>query len=197
MKNFFPSKKLNSVVVAILALLSPSLSVVAAPAGSGTSEIDSAKLGEDLNTTSQYSRICGLEDMEGFWKVVKWTAFYELKPQDWKNSIYMKHQWVLIGSRGEFRTIGSNMKMDADKAERKIHELPVIMLLSFDGDDGLATIISKNKKPDGTKWRCSIVTRDVSSGKLGIELKKGDVIMVLLAPSGNIIYFRQLRRADN
>jgi hypothetical protein len=147
----------------------------------------------EINTAASYSRLCSLADVEGLWKVVKWTAFFELKPADWKNTVYLRHQWILLGSKGEFRIIGSNMKMDTDKVERKLHKLPVVMLLSFDRP-GVGVLISKKPDIADSKWRCAVVTKNVTSKKFGVDLKKGDVIMTMLAPNGNVVYFRQMRR---
>ena len=183
----------NTGKIMVAAVAVSLFSAVSASAGDAASGGVSEKAAAALNTSSEYSRLCGLADMEGFWKVVKWTAFYEIKAKDWKNSVYMKHQWILIDSKGALRTIGSNKKMDASDAERKLHSIPIVMLLSFERK-GFATVISTKKGLADTRWRCSVVTKDVSIKDIGVELKKGDVIMTMLAPNGNVVYFRQMRR---
>ena len=149
---------------------------------------------KDINTSSAYSRLCSLDDMVGFWHVIKWTPYYPVSPKDWKKMAYMKFQWILVGSKGEFRTFGSNMRKDDDKVEQTLHKAPVVMLLTFDDEKGIATMVAKDKGVDKTRWRCSLVTKDVSNRQLGVELKKGDIIMTMLAPNGNVVYYRQLRR---
>jgi len=176
-------------------LAAPAAALSADPKGGGGKKSldEPEKAAADLNTSLEYSRLCALADMEGLWKVVKWTAFYEIKAKDWKNTVYMKHQWILVGAKGAFRSLGSNRKMEDSAAERKLNTVPIEMLLSFDRK-GFATIISTRKGVADTKWRCSVVTRDVKIDSVGVDLKKGDVIMTMLAPNGNVVYFRQMRR---
>ena len=179
-----------AIIIAIATSMAPGITSLV------NAQIQHTSISKEINTSSNYSRLCSLDDMQGFWRVMKWTPFFQLSPDDWKKTPYMRFQWILIGANGEFRTFGSNLRTDDDKVERILHKAPVVMLLTFGDENGIASMVAKDKSVDKTLWRCSLVTKNVENRQLGVEVKKGDIIMTMLAPNGNVVYYRQLRRVS-
>jgi hypothetical protein len=148
-----------------------------------------------LNSGAGYSRLCREDDLRGLWRVVKWIPYMEVKGPDWRESLFLRHQWMEFDGNGRLRTVASNKKIKLSKAKSLLGKAPWGVTVSFKRD-GFCEISSETKKYPGSIWRCVVITKNlkVESGKL--ELREGDVIMTLLGNGENILYFRLMRKVS-
>ncbi|NOY75573.1 MAG: hypothetical protein GXP32_07250 [Kiritimatiellaeota bacterium] len=146
-----------------------------------------------LNSGAAYSRLCAERDLRGLWSVVKWSPYMRVKGADWRESLFLRHQWFEFDGDGHLKTVASNKKMNRDTVVKLLGKTPWGVDISFKRD-GFCEISSESKKYPGSVWRCALITRDIKIQSRKLDLRKGDVIMTLLGDDENILYFRQMRK---
>ncbi|MCK5843660.1 MAG: hypothetical protein KAG97_03060 [Victivallales bacterium] len=161
--------------------------------------VESAFGGDDsvpkpINSGAAYSRLCGEADLKGLWRVVKWTPYMEVKGADWRESLFLRHQWIEFDGNGHLKSVASNKKMNFDKVVELLAKVPWGVTISFKRN-GFFEISSETKKYPGSIWRCVVITRNISVKSRKLDLREGDVIMTLLGYDESILYFRQVRKA--
>jgi len=153
----------------------------------------------ELNTSLKYSRLCEEDDLYGLWKVVRWIPYFELKGKDWEKPPFLKHQWFEFNGKGGMKSLSSNMKLQLDDVRKKLFDAAFDAKISFKSK-GFMTIkyraADKQTRNEQERWRCSIAEKDMNVPALDVAIKKGDIIMTLLAEDNTILYFRLMRRVD-
>ena len=165
-----------------------------------SSENVTEKAALELNTSLKYSRLCNEYDFYGLWKVVKWIAYFELKGDDWTKPPFLHYQWFEFDGKGGVKSISSSRKLKQDEVRKKLFEMGFDAKTAF-LSKGFMTVkyISDDKQVRASeeRWRCSIAEKDMKVPALNVEIKKGDILMTLLAKDNTIIYFRLLRRIED
>lgn len=146
-----------------------------------------------LNSGSSYSRLCGERDLRGFWRVVKWIPYVEIKGADWRRPMFLRHQWMEFDGAGHLKTLASNKKMQLDDVRKRLAKAPWGVKIKFQRK-GFCEISSEKERFPDSIWRCVVVTKNIKIPDEKYDILEGDVIMTLLGDEENILYFRLLRK---
>lgn len=142
---------------------------------------------------SEYSKLCRNQNVIGFWKVIKWTAYFQIQSKDWKKPSFMKFQWYVFSEDGQIKTLsaGKDLKIAAVEKELAGSKTPLRFQIE---KKGMMKVTSIEKKEVNELWRCVLVTKNITEKTLGIELKKGDLLQTLIGTNNKILYVRQMRK---
>ena len=159
---------------------------------SSSKKVQHKKLQPAIKYTD-YSTLVNAEELYGFWKVIKWHAYFYVPAKEWNKPAFMKFQWYFFEKNGtlKFMTAHKDFSNDSvwDKLSNKTSDLRYV----FDSK-GFMRITSVKKKEIDELWRTAIITKNIEFETTGFKFQKGDIVQSLLDKNNKILYVRQMRK---
>lgn len=144
-------------------------------------------------TASEYSKLCIQQDVVGFWKVMKWTPYFHVSAKDWKKPAFMKFQWFIFSAEGQIKTLSAGKEFKISEVSKKLAGAKTPLRFNIE-KNGIMKVTSSKKKEIDERWRCAVVTQNITEKEMGIALQKGDLIQSLIDNNNKILYIRQMRK---
>jgi hypothetical protein len=150
------------------------------------------KLAPALKYTD-YSILLEKNALIGFWRVVKWHAYFYVPAKEWNKPAFMKFQWYLFEKNGSIKFMTAHKDFANDVVLAKISKNNTDLMYSFDSK-GMMRISNPKKKEINELWRTALITKNIDFETTGFKFLKGDVVQSLLDKNNKILYVRQMRK---
>jgi hypothetical protein len=136
-------------------------------------------------------RPCKPDELLGLWKVVHWTKYAD---KDKLGAYVDPHQWYLFSRDGSLRsTSSSEPNENVPEIKKELEKQPVVVHYMCPTSGIVETIRSDQNGPSEL-WRAFFVTKDAADSTGKIDLRSGDVVMMLMGTKDRPVYVRQIRK---
>jgi hypothetical protein len=138
-----------------------------------------------------YHRPCKADDLPGLWKVVHWSTYVD---QSKLGTYDDPHQWYLFGADGALRsTTSSEPNESVADIKKSLETLPVVVRYMCPTAGTLETIRS-DANGQSELWQAFYVTAQTADPAGKLDLRAGDIVMVLKDKDNRPAYVRQMRK---
>lgn len=140
-----------------------------------------------------YSYLITGKELKGFWKVIKWHAYFYVPAKEWNKPVFMKYQWYWFTDDGIIKLMSTQKSFDDDVVAGKLKDSNSTLRYFF-LQKGIMQVRSMENSKIHEQWRSAEVFKDIEFKTTGFNFKKGDIIQSLLDETGKVLYVRQMRR---
>jgi hypothetical protein len=144
---------------------------------------------------SDYSILVDGKELKGFWKVVKWHAYFYVPAKEWNKPVFMKYQWYWFTDDGIIKLMSSQKSFKDREVAEKLRK-STSKLRYFFLQKGIMQVRSMENSKIHEQWRTAEVFKDIEFKTTGFNFKKGDIIQSLLDENGKVLYIRHMRRVS-